>query len=54
MQVAHGLKMVSYQVVIEGCDRDGYARVLRQHYQWLPEGLALRFARTYGSNSVNP
>lgn len=36
---------------IEGCDRDGYARVLRQHYQWLPEGLALRFARTYGSNS---
>ena len=36
---------------IEGCDRDGYARVLTQHYPWLPEGLALRYARTYGSNS---
>lgn len=36
---------------IEGCDRDGYARLLRQRYNWLPEGLALRFARTYGSQS---
>ncbi|MEQ4676127.1 glycerol-3-phosphate dehydrogenase [Providencia vermicola] len=36
---------------IEGCDRDGYARVLRKHYPWLPEGIALRYARTYGSNS---
>ena len=36
---------------IGDCDRDGYARILRQHYSWLPESLALRYARTYGSNS---
>lgn len=36
---------------IGDCDRDGYARILRQHYSWLPENLALRYARTYGSNS---
>ncbi|HGJ5899218.1 glycerol-3-phosphate dehydrogenase [Arsenophonus apicola] len=36
---------------IEGCDRDGYAQLLRKRYPWLPEGIALRYARTYGSNS---
>ncbi|MBD2796336.1 glycerol-3-phosphate dehydrogenase [Xenorhabdus sp. 18] len=36
---------------LEGCDRDGYARLLRQRHNWLPEGTALRYARTYGSNS---
>ncbi|SFU82272.1 glycerol-3-phosphate dehydrogenase [Xenorhabdus koppenhoeferi] len=36
---------------LEGHDRDGYARLLRQRYKWLPEGVALRYARTYGSNS---
>ncbi|PQQ23621.1 glycerol-3-phosphate dehydrogenase [Photorhabdus hindustanensis] len=36
---------------LEGCDRDGYARLLRKRYNWLPEGVAVRYARTYGSNS---
>ncbi|MBD2824097.1 glycerol-3-phosphate dehydrogenase [Xenorhabdus szentirmaii] len=36
---------------LEGHDRDGYARLLRQRHNWLPEGVALRYARTYGSNS---
>ncbi|SFN84413.1 glycerol-3-phosphate dehydrogenase [Xenorhabdus japonica] len=36
---------------LEGCDRDGYARLLRQRHNWLPEGVAQRYARTYGSNS---
>ncbi|RXK34338.1 glycerol-3-phosphate dehydrogenase [Arsenophonus endosymbiont of Bemisia tabaci Asia II 3] len=36
---------------IEGCDRDDYAQLLRKRYPWLPEGIALRYARTYGSNS---
>ncbi|CRL64931.1 glycerol-3-phosphate dehydrogenase [Proteus penneri] len=36
---------------LEGCDRDGYSRLIRQRHPWLPEALALRFARTYGSNT---
>lgn len=36
---------------LEGCDRDGYARLLRKRYNWLPEGVAVRYARTYGNNS---
>ncbi len=36
---------------LDGYDRDGYARLLRQRYNWLPEGMALRYARTYGSHS---
>ncbi|AKH63436.1 MULTISPECIES: glycerol-3-phosphate dehydrogenase [Photorhabdus] len=36
---------------LEGCDRDGYARLLRKRHNWLPEGVAVRYARTYGSNS---
>ncbi|MCW7761331.1 glycerol-3-phosphate dehydrogenase [Photorhabdus luminescens] len=36
---------------LEGCDRDGYARLLRKRYNWLPEGVAVRYARTYGSHS---
>ncbi|MGE9806628.1 glycerol-3-phosphate dehydrogenase, partial [Escherichia coli] len=36
---------------LEGYDRDGYSRLIRQRHPWLPEALALRFARTYGSNT---
>lgn len=32
-------------------DRDGYAIELRRRYGWLPESLALHYARTYGSQT---
>lgn len=32
-------------------DRDSYAAKLRRQYAWLPESLARRYARTYGSHS---
>jgi len=34
-----------------GGDRDSYAAKLRREHSWLPESLARRFARTYGSHS---
>ena len=34
-----------------GGDRDGYAAKLRRAHGWLPEALARRYARTYGSQS---
>jgi glycerol-3-phosphate dehydrogenase len=35
-----------------GGDRDGYAAKLRREHGWLPESLARRYARTYGSHSA--
>ena len=32
-------------------DRDGYSIELRRRYSWLPESLALHYARTYGSQT---
>ena len=26
-------------VILEGCDRDGYSRLIRQRHPWLPEAL---------------
>lgn len=37
---------------LNGHSRDEYARVLSENYPWLPNGLALRFARTYGSQTA--
>lgn len=34
-----------------GGDRDSYAAKLRRKHGWLPEALARRYARTYGSHS---
>ncbi|CAI1812367.1 glycerol-3-phosphate dehydrogenase [Serratia plymuthica] len=34
-----------------GGDRDSYAAKLRREHSWLPESLARRYARTYGSHS---
>ncbi len=36
---------------LNGRSRDDYARVLTEHWSWLPNGLALRLARTYGSQT---
>lgn len=36
---------------LNGRSRDGYARVLTERWSWLPNGLALRLARTYGSQT---
>ncbi len=33
-------------------DRDGYAAKLRRAHGWLPEALARRYARTYGSQCI--
>ncbi|WP_016677473.1 glycerol-3-phosphate dehydrogenase C-terminal domain-containing protein, partial [Yersinia pestis] len=34
-----------------GGSRDSYTVQLRHRYNWLPEGLARRYTRTYGSHS---
>ncbi|WP_368899389.1 glycerol-3-phosphate dehydrogenase [Morganella morganii] len=36
---------------LNGRSRDNYARVLTERWSWLPHGLALRLARTYGSQT---
>lgn len=36
---------------LNGRSRDGYARVLTERWSWLPNRLALRLARTYGSQT---
>lgn len=36
---------------LNGRTRDDYARVLTARWPWLPNGLALRLARTYGSQT---
>lgn len=36
---------------LNGRSRDDYARVLTERWSWLPNGLALRLARTYGSQT---
>ncbi|HEI8951442.1 TPA: glycerol-3-phosphate dehydrogenase [Morganella morganii] len=36
---------------LNGRSRDDYARVLTECWSWLPNGLALRLARTYGSQT---
>jgi glycerol-3-phosphate dehydrogenase len=35
-----------------GGDRDSYAAKLRREHGWLPESLARRYARTYGSHGL--
>lgn len=36
---------------LNGRSRDDYARALTERWSWLPNGLALRLARTYGSQT---
>ncbi|WP_368890220.1 glycerol-3-phosphate dehydrogenase [Morganella morganii] len=36
---------------LNGRSRDNYARALTERWSWLPHGLALRLARTYGSQT---
>ncbi|MGJ7395575.1 glycerol-3-phosphate dehydrogenase [Morganella morganii] len=36
---------------LNGRSRDDYTRVLTERWSWLPNGLALRLARTYGSQT---